>query len=276
VVADKLGIDINQVDIVHGDTAKVPFGMGTYGSRSIAVGGTAIVKALDKVIEKGRKIAAHLLEASESDIVYENGAYTVKGTDRSKSFGEIALTAYVPHKYPIESLEPGLEETAFYDPKNFTYPAGTYICEVEIDPRTGSTQIVQFVAADDFGNVINPMIVEGQVHGGLAQGIGQALLENAVYDENGQLLTGSYMDYCMPRADDLPSFKVETLKGTPCTHNPLGVKGCGEAGAIGAPPAVINAVVDALKEYGVDHMDMPATPEKIWRAIHSGVKMAAE
>jgi carbon-monoxide dehydrogenase large subunit len=276
VVADKLGIDAGQIDIVHGDTAKVPFGMGTYGSRSLAVGGSAIVKALDKVIEKGRKIASHLLEASEGDIVFENGTYTVKGTDRSKAFGEIALTAYVPHKYPIETLEPGLEETAFYDPKNFTYPAGTYICEVEIDPRTGSTEIVSFVAADDFGNIVNPMIVEGQVHGGLAQGIGQALLENTVYDENGQLLTGSYMDYCMPRADDLPSFKVETLAGTPCTHNPLGVKGCGEAGAIGSPPAVINAVVDALKEFGVDHIDMPATPEKVWRAINGGMKMAAE
>jgi aerobic carbon-monoxide dehydrogenase large subunit len=276
VVADKLGINPGQIEIVHGDTAKVPFGMGTYGSRSLAVGGTAIVKALDKIIEKGRKIASYLLEASEGDIVYENGAYTVKGTDKSKAFGEIALTAYVPHKYPIETLEPGLEETAFYDPKNFTYPAGTYICEVEIDPATGFTEIVSFAAADDFGNIVNPMIVEGQVHGGLAQGIGQALLENAVYDENGQLLTGSYMDYCMPRADDLPSFKVETLKGTPCTHNPLGVKGCGEAGAIGSPPAVINAVVDALKEFGVDHIDMPATPEKVWRIVNNGKKKAAE
>jgi carbon-monoxide dehydrogenase large subunit len=276
VVADKLGIDAAQVDIVHGDTAKVPFGMGTYGSRSLAVGGTAIVKALDKIIEKGRKIASHLLEASEGDIEFENGAYKVKGTDKQKAFGEIALTAYVPHKYPIETLEPGLEETAFYDPKNFTYPAGTYICEVEIDPATGMTEIVSFTAADDFGNVVNPMIVEGQVHGGLAQGIGQALLENTVYDENGQLLTGSYMDYCMPRADDLPKFNVHTLKGTPCTHNPLGVKGCGEAGAIGSPPAVINAVVDALKEFGVDHMDMPATPEKVWRAINGGMKKAAE
>jgi carbon-monoxide dehydrogenase large subunit len=276
VVADKLGIGLDQVDIVHGDTARVPYGMGTYGSRSLAVGGTAIVKALDKVIEKGRKIAAHLLEAAESDIIFENGAYTVKGTDKSKAFGEIALTAYVPHKYPIESLEPGLEETAFYDPKNFTFPAGTYICEVEIDPKTGATEIVSFAASDDFGNVVNPMIVEGQVHGGLAQGIGQALLENTVYDENGQLLTGSYMDYCMPRADDLPSFKVETVAGTPCTHNPLGVKGCGEAGAIGSPPAVINAIVDALKEYGAGHIDMPATPEKIWRIVNTGMKQAAE
>ena len=274
VVADKLGIDIGQVDIVHGDTDRVPFGMGTYGSRSIAVGGTAIVKALDKIIEKGRKIAAHLLEASEEDIVFENGAYTVKGTDRSKAFGEISLAAYVPHQYPLETLEPGLEETAFYDPKNFTFPAGTYICEVEIDPRTGEVEIASFVAADDFGNIINPMIVEGQVHGGLAQGIGQALLENAVYDEDGQLVTGSYMDYTMPRADDLPFFKVATTS-TPCTHNPLGVKGCGEAGAIGSPPAVISAICDALGEYGVTHIDMPATPEKIWRAIQAGTTAQA-
>jgi carbon-monoxide dehydrogenase large subunit len=267
IVADKLGIPIEQVDIVHGDTAKVPFGMGTYGSRSLAVGGTAIVQALNKVIDKGRKIAAHLLEASEADLAFENGAYHIKGTDKKKTFGEIALTAYVPHKYPIAQIEPGLEETAFYDPKNFTFPAGTYICEVEVDPHTGQTEVASFVAADDFGNVVNPMIVEGQVHGGLAQGIGQALLEGAVFDENGQLKTGSYMDYCMPRADDLPSFKVTTTV-TPCTHNPLGVKGCGEAGAIGAPPAIINAICDALRDYGVDHIDMPATPEKVWRAIH--------
>jgi carbon-monoxide dehydrogenase large subunit len=275
VVADKLGIDIGQIDIVHGDTSKIPYGMGTYGSRSLAVGGSAIIKALDKVIEKGRKIAAHLMEAAPDDIVFENGSYTVKGTDKAKSFGEVALTAYVPHKFPIEELEPGLEETAFYDPKNFTYPAGTYICELEIDPRTGATTLISFVAADDFGNIVNPMIVEGQVHGGIAQGIGQAMLENTVYDENGQLLTGSYMDYCMPRADDIPPIKVGTTV-TPCTHNPLGVKGCGEAGAIGSPPAVINAIVDALKEYGVDHIDMPATPEKIWRAIQGGMKQAAE
>jgi carbon-monoxide dehydrogenase large subunit len=275
VVADKLGIDIGAVDIVHGDTAKIPYGMGTYGSRSLAVGGSAIVKALDKVIEKGRKIAAHLMEAAEEDITFENGSYTVKGTDKAKSFGEVALTAYVPHKYPIDEIEPGLEETAFYDPKNFTYPAGTYVCEVEIDPRTGETKIVSFVAADDFGNIVNPMIVEGQVQGGVAQGIGQAMLEHTVYDENGQLLTGSYMDYAMPRADDVPSIKVGTTV-TPCTHNPLGVKGCGEAGAIGSPPAVINAIVDALKEYGVDHIDMPATSEKVWRAIQGGMKQAAE
>ena len=267
VVADRLGIAYENIDIVHGDTAKIPFGMGTYGSRSLAVGGSAIVNAVDKVIEKGKKIAAHLLEASDKDIEFKDGAFQVKGTDKKKTFAEVALTAYVPHKYPIESIEPGLEETAFYDPKNFTYPAGTYVCEVEIDPATGQTKIISFVAADDFGNVVNPMIVEGQVHGGLVQGIGQALLENTVYDENGQLKTASYMDYVMPRSDDVPSFKVTTTV-TACTHNPLGVKGCGEAGAIGAPPAVINAVVDALRDYGVTDMDMPATPEKVWRAIN--------
>jgi carbon-monoxide dehydrogenase large subunit len=228
------------------------------------------------VIAKGKKIAAHLLEAAEGDIVFENGHFTVKGTDKKKAFGEVALTAYVPHKYPLDQIEPGLEESAFYDPKNFTFPAGTYVCEVEIDPKTGHTEIASFVAADDFGNIVNPMVVEGQVHGGLVQGIGQALLEQAVYDESGQLRTGSYMDYCMPRADDVPFFKVTTTV-TPCTHNPLGVKGCGEAGAIGAPPAVINAIVDALKEYGVEHIDMPATPEKVWRAISQGaMKRAAE
>jgi carbon-monoxide dehydrogenase large subunit len=268
VVADKLGVSMDAVEIVHGDTAKVPFGMGTYGSRSIAVGGTAIVKSLDKIIDKGRKIAAHLMEASEADIVFEDGAFKVAGTDKAKAFGEVALAAYVPHQYPIEELEPGLEETSFYDPKNFTFPAGTYVCEVEIDPRTGFVEIKQFSAADDFGNVINPMIVEGQVHGGLAQGIGQALLESAVYDDQGQLVNGSYMDYCMPRADDLVSFKVTTTV-TPCTHNPLGVKGCGEAGAIGSPPAVVNAICNALKDHGVAHIDMPVTPEKIWRAINA-------
>jgi carbon-monoxide dehydrogenase large subunit len=275
LVSESLGIGIDQVEIVHGDTGKIPFGMGTYGSRSLAVGGTAIVKALDKVVNKAKKIAAHLLEASVNDIEFKNGKFTVVGTDRSKSFGEIALTAYVPHNYPLEELEPGLEENAFYDPKNFTFPGGCHICEVEIDPDTGVTRVVNFTAVDDVGRVINPMIVEGQVQGGVAQGIGQALLENCVYDKSGQLITGSYMDYAMPRADDLPSIGVATHT-TLCTHNPLGVKGCGEVGAIGSPPAVINAVVDALKDYGVSHIDMPATPQKIWSIIHGARRMAAE
>ena len=269
VVADKLGIDIEDVDIQHGDTGKTLFGMGTYGSRSLSVGGTAIVKALDKVVAKGKKIAAHLLEAADADIEFANGEFRVAGTDRKKSFAEVALTAYVPHNFPLDKLEPGLNENAFYDPTNFTFPAGTYVCEVEVDPATGAVRIDRFSACDDFGNVVNPMIVEGQVHGGLAQGIGQALTEGCVYNEDGQLVTGTYMDYAMPRADDLPHFVVETAKGTPCTHNPLGVKGCGEAGAIGSTPAVINAIVDALAPLGVRDIAMPATPYSVWKAIQA-------
>ena len=270
VVADKLGIPLEDVDIVHGDTGKIVFGMGTYGSRSIAVGGTAIVKAVDKVIAKGRKIAAHLLEAADTDIEFEQGVFKVAGTDRQVPFAQVALTAYVPHNYPLDKLEPGLNENAFYDPTNFTYPAGSYVCEVEVDPDTGKVRVDRFTAVDDFGNVINPMIVEGQVHGGIGQGLGQALLEHGVYDAgSGQLLTGTFMDYAMPRADDLPHFTVETVKGTPCTHNPLGVKGCGEAGAIGSPPALINALVDALAPLGVRDVPMPATPHNVWNAIRS-------
>jgi aerobic carbon-monoxide dehydrogenase large subunit len=271
VVAGRLGIPIEDIDIVHGDTSKVLFGMGTYGSRSIAVGGTAIVKALDKVVAKGKKIAAHLMEAAEADIEFRDGAFVVKGTDKKKAFAEVSLAAYVPHNYPLDKLEPGLNENAFYDPTNFTFPAGSHICEVEIDPDTGITKIVNFTAVDDFGKVINPMIVEGQVHGGLAQGIGQALTENCYYDpDTGQLVTASYLDYCLPRASDVPTFKVGTEQ-TPCTHNPLGVKGCGEAGAIGAPAAVMNAVTDALKAKDIE---MPATPQRIWRACRQ-MKQAA-
>jgi carbon-monoxide dehydrogenase large subunit len=264
VVADRLGMPIENVDIVHGDTSKILFGMGTYGSRSIAVGGTAIVKALDKIIAKGKKIAAHLLEAAEGDIEYANGVFKVAGTDKQKMFGEVAFAAYVPHNYPHDKLEPGLNENAFYDPSNFTFPAGTYVCEVEVDPETGVVKVDRWTAVDDFGKVINPMIVEGQVHGGLVQGIGQALTEGAKYDSTGQLLTGSFMDYCIPRADDVPSFQVDTRE-TPCTHNPLGVKGCGEAGAIGAPAALINAITDAL---GVKDIAMPATAQTVWRALN--------
>lgn len=267
VVADRLGIPIDDVSIEHGDTAKVLFGMGTYGSRSLSVGGTAIIKAVDKVIAKGKKIAAHLLEAADTDIEFENGVFKVAGTDKSVPFASVSLTAYVPHNYPLDKLEPGLNENAFYDPTNFTYPAGSYVCEVEVDPATGVVRVDRFSAVDDFGNIVNPMIVEGQVQGGIAQGIGQALLEHGIYDkESGQLLTGSYMDYAMPRADDLPSFNIRTSKGTPCTHNPLGVKGCGEAGAIGSPPAVINAICDAL---GIKDLPMPATPHTVWQAIQA-------
>jgi aerobic carbon-monoxide dehydrogenase large subunit len=272
VVAARLGIPVENVDVVHGDTGRVPFGMGTYGSRSISVGGAAIMKALDKIEAKAKKIAAHLMEASDADIEFAGGEFTVKGTDKKIPFGQVALTAYVPHNYPLDKLEPGLNETAFYDPTNFTFPAGTYICEVEIDPATGVVRIDRFTAVDDFGTIINPMIVEGQVHGGLVQGIGQALMENCVYDpESGQLLTGSFMDYAMPRADDFPQFKLDTVC-TPCTHNPLGTKGCGEAGAIGSPPAVINAVLDALHDLGVKELDMPASPHRVWEAIQAAKK----
>ncbi|MER9295717.1 xanthine dehydrogenase family protein molybdopterin-binding subunit [Mesorhizobium sp. M0621] len=264
LVNERFGVPLDSVSIVHGDTDKVQMGMGTYGSRSGAVGMSAIVKALDKVEAKAKKIAAHLLEADESDIVIENGALKVAGTDKNVPWFQMALAAYTAHNLP-GGMEPGLKETAFYDPSNFTFPAGCYICEVEVDPETGMTGIVQFVAADDFGNIINPMIVEGQVHGGLAQGIGQALLEGAHYDNSGQLLTASYMDYTMPRASDLPSFKVST-SNTPCPGNPLGIKGCGEAGAIGSPPAVINAITDAI---GSNDLAMPASPSTVWAAIRA-------
>jgi carbon-monoxide dehydrogenase large subunit len=266
IVADRLGLSVDQVEVEHGDTDRIPFGMGTYGSRSLAVGGSAIVRALDKIVDKGEKIAAHMLEASASDIELEGGAFRVAGTDRSVSFGDVAFAAYVPHDYPLEELEPGLEESAFYDPANFTYPGGCHIVEVEIDPETGEVEVVEVTAADDVGTIINPMIVEGQIHGGLAQGIGQALHEVCVYDDDGQLLTGSYLNYTMPRAADFPMFQVGNHV-SPCTHNPLGAKGVGEVGSIGVPPAVINAVLDALAPVGVSDIQMPATAERVWRAI---------
>ncbi|UIJ71238.1 xanthine dehydrogenase family protein molybdopterin-binding subunit [Aurantimonas sp. HBX-1] len=264
LVAERFGLPVDNVQVIHGDTDKVQFGMGTYGSRSGAVGMSAIVKALDKVEAKAKKIAAHVLEADAGDIVIENGEVKVAGTDRKLAWHEVCLGAYTGHNLP-DGMEPGLKEGAFYDPTNFTFPAGCYICEVEVDPETGTTEIIQFVAADDFGRVINPMIVEGQVHGGLAQGIGQALLEGTHYDETGQLVTASYMDYAMPRAWDLPMFKVSTSE-TLCPGNPLGMKGCGEAGAIGSPPAVINAITDAI---GNNDLSMPATPQKVWNALRA-------
>ena len=265
LIADDLGIPLENVEIVHGDTGKVPFGMGTYGSRSLAVGGSAIVKSLEKIKEKGTKIAAHLLEASAEDLDFSDGKWTVKGTDKSVAFGDVSLTAYVPHNYP-EGLEPGLDETSFYDPANFTYPFGAYMAVVEVDPDTGKVDLKRFIACDDVGNVVNPMIVDGQIHGGVAQGIGQALLEGAVFDESGQLNTASYLDYAMPRADDLPSFELDRTV-TPCPHNPLGAKGCGEAGTIGSTPAVVNAVVDALSPMGVTDLEMPLSPQRVWAAM---------
>ena len=273
LVSSRLGIPFENVSIVHGDTDKVQMGMGTYGSRSGAVGMSAISKALDKIEAKAKKVAGHVLEASDQDIEFKDGKFTVRGTDKSIDFGSVALQAYLAHKFNGQELEPGLKESAFWDPTNFTFPAGVHICELEIDPQTGVVTIDRWTAVDDFGKLINPMIVEGQVHGGVALGIGQALMERAVYDSDGQLLTASYMDYCMPRADDLPSFRVETIE-TACPSNPLGIKGCGEAGAIASPPAVINAITDAL---GHEDVTMPATPQVVWRAAQKAVmKRAAE
>ena len=271
LVSQRLGIPIENISIVHGDTDKVQFGMGTYGSRSGAVGMTAIVKALDKVEAKAKKVAAFMLEAAEGDIEFKDGKFTVAGTDKAAAWGDVALNAYIAHKFTGAELEPGLKEGAFYDPTNFTFPAGCHICEIEVDQETGATEIVGWTAVDDFGVVINPMIVEGQVHGGIAQGVGQALFEGTVYDKDGQLVTGSYMDYAMPRADYLPSFKVDTTE-TKCPSNPLGIKGCGEAGAIAAPAAVINALTDAV---GTEELAMPATPQVVWQALQNANRRKA-
>ena len=265
LASDSLGIPMEDIDIVHGDTDLVPFGMGTYGSRSLAVGGVAIHNSLEKVKEKGAVIAAHLLEASEEDLEYADAKWTVKGTDKSVGFADVALTAYVPHNYP-EGLEPGLEFTSFYDPANFCFPFGAHIAVVEVDTETGAVSILRYIACDDVGNVVNPMIVDGQVHGGVTHGIGQALMEGAIYDDDGQLINGSYMDYAIPRADDLPTFETDRTV-TPCPHNPLGVKGAGETGTIGSTPAVVNAVVDALWSLGVRDLQMPLTPQRVWQAI---------
>lgn len=265
LVADRFGIDMDQVEIVHGDTDKVQFGMGTFGSRSGPVGMSALAMSCDKVIDKGKQIAAYNMDVGAEAVEFEEGEFFSPGSNKRMAFAEVALAAYVAQSFPTDELEPGLKADAFFDPPDFTFPAGCHVCEIEIDPETGETRIIDFVAVDDFGTVINPMIVHGQMHGGIAQGIGQALLEQVVYDEDGQLLTGSFMDYCMPRADDLPSFATEFIN-TQTPNNPLGIKGCGEAGAIGAPPAVINAIANALD---IRHIDMPATPLRIWSAIRS-------
>jgi carbon-monoxide dehydrogenase large subunit len=268
IVSDILCLPFEDIEIVHGDTARIAFGLGTYGSRSAAVGGSAIAASCQKVLEKGRHIAAHMLETTVDKIIFKDGNFAGPNSNRLFTIREIARSAYVPHNFPLDHFEPGLDELSFYDPLNFTFPNGAQIAEVEIDPETGVCEVCRFVAVDDFGTIINPMIVEGQVHGGLAQGIGQALLEHCRYDEEtGQLLTGTFMDYCMPRASDLPPFEVSYHEDCPCTHNPLGVKGCGEAGTIGGTTTIMSAVVDSLKEFGVTHIDMPATPEKIWATI---------
>jgi aerobic carbon-monoxide dehydrogenase large subunit len=270
IVADSLGIPMDDIEIVHGDTGRVPFGMGTYGSRSASVGGTAIVMSLDKIKEKGKKIAAHLLEANPKDMEYVGGNFVVKGSpQKAIPFGQVALTAYVPHNYP-EGVEPGLEETSFYDPSNFCFPFGAHACVVEVDPDTGHVKILRYLAVDDVGNVINPMIVDGMVHGGIAQGVAQALWEEAVYDgDSGQLVSGSMMDYTLPKADMLPFYETDRTE-TPTPVNPLGVKGAGETGTIASTPAVVNAVVDALSGLGVDHIEaMPMTPERVWKTAQA-------
>src|SRR5215468_5160916 len=268
LVADELQIPIEQVEIVHGDTGQIPFGMGTYGSRSGSVGGTAIQMSLDKVIEKGKRIAAHLLEASPKDIDFSGGQFQVKGAPgKAVPFGAVSLTAYVPHNFP-EGVEPGLEETSFYDPSNFCFPFGAHACIVEVDRDTGHVKVLRYVAVDDVGNVINPMIVDGMVHGGIAQGVGQALWEGAVYDgQSGQLVTGTMMDYALPKADMLPMYETDRTV-TPTPVNPMGVKGAGETGTIAATPAVVNAVVDALAPLGVDHIEeMPITAQRVWKIL---------
>jgi len=266
LVADRLGINLDDVDIMHGDTDKIQFGMGTFGSRSGPVGLSAISIACDKIVVKASRIASHLMDVSIDSVSFEDGEFSSHQTNQRLAFAEVALNAYTAHHFPTDEIEPGLKEGCFFDPPDFNYPAGSHVCEVEIDRDTGKVEIVAYAAVDDFGTLVNPMIVEGQVHGGVAQGIGQALLEHVVYDEHGQLLTGSLMDYCLPRADDLPDIEVG-FTNTPTTTNPLGIKGCGEAGAIGAPPAVVNAITDAL---GGRDIDMPATPEKVWRIIREG------
>jgi len=272
IIASKLGVPIDSVSIVHGDTDKVQMGMGTYGSRSGAVGGSAIVKAAEKIVAKGKRVAAACMEVEEDQVDFEAGEFSARGTNKKMTFGEVALQAYVAHKFDSDKIEPGLKETSFYDPKNFTFPSGVHIAEVEIDMATGVTKVDRWTAVDDFGVLINPMIVEGQVHGGIAQGVGQAMLEGAHYDESGQLVTASFMDYCMPRAADVPSFNV-AMTNTPCPSNPLGVKGCGEAGAIAAPAAMVNAITNAL---GHEDIAMPATPQAVWRAIQKMPRKAAE
>jgi aerobic carbon-monoxide dehydrogenase large subunit len=271
VVADELQVPIDDIEIVHGDTGQVQFGMGSYGSRSGPVGVSAIYMSLQKVKEKAKKIAAHLLEANEADVVYQGGQFSVKGSPgKSKSFFDVSLMAYLAHNLP-KGLEPGLEAISFFDPGNFVFPFGTHLSCVEIDKQTGRVKVLKYVAVDDLGRVINPMIVDGMVHGGIAQGISQALLEAAHYDENGQLITGSFMNYAMPHADDFPSPSLDRTE-TPSPVNPLGIKGAGETGTIASTACVANAVNDALSTLGIKHLDMPLSPGRIWDAIKASGK----
>jgi carbon-monoxide dehydrogenase large subunit len=268
VAAQVLGIPVEDIELVHGDTGSVAFGMGTYGSRSGPVGATAIHLSARKVADKAKKIAAHLLEASEDDLEFEGGRFFVRGSsDRAKTFQDVSLAAYLGHNLP-DDMEPGLDATSFFDPANFVYPFGTHIAVVEVDRETGEVQLRRYVAVDDIGNVINPMIVDGMLHGGITHGVAQALWEEAIHDDSGQPLTASLMEYVIPKADQLPSFETDRTV-TPSPINPLGVKGVGEAGTIAAPPAVANAVIDALSPFGIRHIDMPLTPARIWGAIQN-------
>jgi aerobic carbon-monoxide dehydrogenase large subunit len=271
IAADRLGVDVSSVEVLHGDTAVVPLGMDTYGSRSLAVGGVALYHAADKVIDKARAIVAHQLEAAEDDLEYAEGRFSVKGSpEQGMTVTEAAFAAWTAHNLP-DGMEPGLEATYVYDPPNFSWPSGAHLAVVEVDTATGAADLIRYVAVDDVGTVINPMIVDGQVHGGIAQGVAQALFEEAVYDEDGNLVTGSLVNYLVPSAAELPSFEVERTE-TPSPTNPLGVKGVGETGTIASPAAVMNAVVDALAPFGVKDIQMPATPERVWRAIEAGRK----
>ncbi|NMH98066.1 xanthine dehydrogenase family protein molybdopterin-binding subunit [Pseudonocardia acidicola] len=267
IVADKLGVPFEDVEILHGDTQISPKGLDTYGSRSLAVGGIAIVKAADKVIAKARKLAAHLLEASEDDIEFSGGFFSVKGTDKGKAIQELAFAAFMAHDYP-EDMEPSLDSDAVYDPENFSFPHGTHLAAIEVDTETGRVKLRKYVCVDDVGTVVNPLIVEGQVHGGLAQGIAQALFEEANYDDQGTLVNGTFVDYTLPSAADLPSFDT-AVSSNPSTSNPLGVKGVGEAGTIASTPAIVNGVIDALRHLGVDEVEMPCTSQRVWRAIQA-------
>jgi aerobic carbon-monoxide dehydrogenase large subunit len=269
IVADRVGTTPDQVDVIHGDTGTGPFGLGTYGSRSLAVGGESLARSAIKVAEKAKRLAAHLLEAAPEDIELSSGKYSVKGSpDKGLTLAEIAGAAYVPENIP-EGMEPGLEETTFYDPENFTFPFGAHACIVEVDKETGKVDIVRYVSVDDCGPAINPMLVEGQIHGGIAHAIGQALYERIHYDEQGQIVTGTFVDYALPSAADVPSFETDRTE-TPSPVNSLGVKGVGEAGTIAASAAITNAVIDALRPLGVDYIDMPLSPQRIWSAIEAG------
>ena len=268
IVADQLGVPIENVEVLHGDTTVIPLGMDTYGSRSLAVGGVALYHATEKVIAKARKIAAHQLEVAEDDLEYAGGRFTIVGTDKSMSVTDAALSAWTAHNLP-DGLEPGLEDTYVYDPPNFSWPAGCHIAVVEIDTETGVVDLIRYLAVDDVGTVINPMIVDGQVHGGIAQGVAQALYEEAIYDEAGNLSTGSMLSYLVPSAVELPNFELERTE-SPSPTNPMGVKGVGETGTIASTAAVMNAVVDALSPYGVIDVEMPAKPETVWGAIQEG------